>query len=81
VVLDDLAVVVRRRLERILGNLLDNAREHGEETAVEVGLDVEGDTLLLTVPSQLGVEYNAAMLETIASDIAPALGWAPTLVG
>ena len=36
------------------------------------------DTLLLTVPSQLGVEYNAAMLETIARDIAPALGWAPT---
>src|SRR4051794_19119091 len=35
------------------------------------------DTLLLTVPSQLGVEYNAAMLETIAREIAPAIGWAP----
>jgi alkanesulfonate monooxygenase SsuD/methylene tetrahydromethanopterin reductase-like flavin-dependent oxidoreductase (luciferase family) len=33
------------------------------------------DTVLLTVPSQLGVEYNAAMLETIARDIAPAIGW------
>ena len=33
------------------------------------------DTLLLTVPSQLGVEYNAAMLTTIAREIAPALGW------
>ena len=33
------------------------------------------DTLLLTVPSQLGVEYNAAMLETIAREIAPAIGW------
>ena len=33
------------------------------------------DTLLLTVPNQLGVDYNAAMLETIARDIAPALGW------
>jgi alkanesulfonate monooxygenase SsuD/methylene tetrahydromethanopterin reductase-like flavin-dependent oxidoreductase (luciferase family) len=33
------------------------------------------DTILLTVPSQLGVEYNAAMLETIALEIAPAVGW------
>src|SRR3954471_14897063 len=35
------------------------------------------DTLLLTVPSQLGVDYNAAMLETIARDIAPTIGWSP----
>ena len=35
------------------------------------------DTLLLTVPNQLGVEYNARMLETIARDIAPAIGWQP----
>ena len=33
------------------------------------------DTVLLTVPTQLGVDYNAAMLETIAREIAPALGW------
>jgi hypothetical protein len=31
----------------------------------------------LTVPSQLGVDYNAAMLQTIARDIAPAVGWSP----
>jgi alkanesulfonate monooxygenase SsuD/methylene tetrahydromethanopterin reductase-like flavin-dependent oxidoreductase (luciferase family) len=36
------------------------------------------DTILLTVPSQLGVDYNAAMLATIARDIAPAIGWSPT---
>ena len=35
------------------------------------------DTLLLTVPSQLGVEYNAALLETIAREVAPAIGWRP----
>lgn len=34
------------------------------------------DTLLLTVPNQLGVEYNARLLDTIARDVAPALGWA-----
>jgi alkanesulfonate monooxygenase SsuD/methylene tetrahydromethanopterin reductase-like flavin-dependent oxidoreductase (luciferase family) len=37
----------------------------------------QADTLLLTVPSQLGVEYNARMLETIAREIAPAIGWSP----
>jgi alkanesulfonate monooxygenase SsuD/methylene tetrahydromethanopterin reductase-like flavin-dependent oxidoreductase (luciferase family) len=35
------------------------------------------DTVLLTVPSQLGVDYNASLLETIARDIAPAIGWRP----
>ena len=37
------------------------------------------DTILLTVPSQLGVDYNAAMLDTIAREIAPAIGWSPNL--
>jgi alkanesulfonate monooxygenase SsuD/methylene tetrahydromethanopterin reductase-like flavin-dependent oxidoreductase (luciferase family) len=35
----------------------------------------EADTLLLTVPNQLGVEYNARLLETIADHVAPAIGW------
>ncbi len=35
----------------------------------------EADTLLLTVPNQLGVEYNARLLETIARHIAPSIGW------
>jgi alkanesulfonate monooxygenase SsuD/methylene tetrahydromethanopterin reductase-like flavin-dependent oxidoreductase (luciferase family) len=35
------------------------------------------DTVLLTVPNQLGVEYNARMLETIARYVAPAFGWSP----
>ena len=39
------------------------------------------DTVLLTVPSQLGVEYNAALLETIAREIAPAIGWTPKTSG
>ena len=32
------------------------------------------DTLLLTVPNQLGVEYNARLLETFAAHVAPAIG-------
>nr|WP_203597728.1 LLM class flavin-dependent oxidoreductase [Actinomadura bangladeshensis] len=33
------------------------------------------DTLLLTVPNQLGVDYNAHVLENILTHVAPALGW------
>jgi alkanesulfonate monooxygenase SsuD/methylene tetrahydromethanopterin reductase-like flavin-dependent oxidoreductase (luciferase family) len=33
------------------------------------------DTLLLTVPNQLGVEYNAHVIEAILKHVAPALGW------
>ncbi|TXN30648.1 LLM class flavin-dependent oxidoreductase [Lacisediminihabitans profunda] len=39
----------------------------------------EADTVLLTVPNQLGVDYNAHLLETIARHVAPALGWRPNL--
>jgi alkanesulfonate monooxygenase SsuD/methylene tetrahydromethanopterin reductase-like flavin-dependent oxidoreductase (luciferase family) len=35
----------------------------------------EADTLLLTVPNQLGVAYNAHVLEAIVTHIAPGLGW------
>jgi alkanesulfonate monooxygenase SsuD/methylene tetrahydromethanopterin reductase-like flavin-dependent oxidoreductase (luciferase family) len=33
------------------------------------------DTLLLTVPNQLGVDYNAHVLEAVLEHLAPALGW------
>jgi hypothetical protein len=33
------------------------------------------DTLLLTVPNQLGVEYNAHVIESVLEHVAPALGW------
>jgi alkanesulfonate monooxygenase SsuD/methylene tetrahydromethanopterin reductase-like flavin-dependent oxidoreductase (luciferase family) len=35
----------------------------------------EADTLLLTVPNQLGVAYNAHVLEAILKTVAPSLGW------
>ncbi len=35
----------------------------------------EADTLLLTVPNQLGVDYNVHVLETILTQVAPELGW------
>ncbi len=33
------------------------------------------DTLLLTVPNQLGVDYNAHVLDNVLTHVAPALGW------
>jgi alkanesulfonate monooxygenase SsuD/methylene tetrahydromethanopterin reductase-like flavin-dependent oxidoreductase (luciferase family) len=51
-----------------------------DQIANELAGDVAvraADTLLLTVPNQLGVEYNARLLETIAREIAPAIGWQP----
>jgi len=35
----------------------------------------EADTLLLTIPNQLGVAYNVHVLEAILTSVAPALGW------
>ena len=33
------------------------------------------DTLLLTVPNTLGVDYNAHVIESILKYVAPELGW------
>jgi alkanesulfonate monooxygenase SsuD/methylene tetrahydromethanopterin reductase-like flavin-dependent oxidoreductase (luciferase family) len=35
----------------------------------------EADTLLVTVPNQLGIDYNVHALESILTMVAPALGW------
>ncbi|MFG6444055.1 LLM class flavin-dependent oxidoreductase [Microbacterium sp. P07] len=38
------------------------------------------DTLMLTIPSQLGVEFNLRVVESFARYVAPALGWVGTRV-
>lgn len=38
----------------------------------------EADTLMLTIPNQLGVELNVKILRDFAHHVAPALGWEPT---
>ena len=45
-----------------------------EELAKDEAI-AEADTLLLTVPNQLGVDYNAHVIEAIIKHVAPALGW------
>jgi alkanesulfonate monooxygenase SsuD/methylene tetrahydromethanopterin reductase-like flavin-dependent oxidoreductase (luciferase family) len=45
-------------------------RELAKDTAIQAA-----DTLMLTVPNQLGVEYNAHAIESILTYVAPELGW------
>jgi alkanesulfonate monooxygenase SsuD/methylene tetrahydromethanopterin reductase-like flavin-dependent oxidoreductase (luciferase family) len=47
-----------------------------EQLAADAAVQA-ADTLLVTVPNQLGVAFNAKMLGNIARYIAPALGWSP----
>lgn len=42
---------------------------------------MEADTLMLTIPNQLGPEYNLHVLEAFAKHVAPALGWKPNTEG
>jgi alkanesulfonate monooxygenase SsuD/methylene tetrahydromethanopterin reductase-like flavin-dependent oxidoreductase (luciferase family) len=46
------------------------AEELAKDAAVR-----DADTLLLTVPNMLGVDYNAHLLETVVRHVAPAIGW------
>ncbi|MDQ0614647.1 alkanesulfonate monooxygenase SsuD/methylene tetrahydromethanopterin reductase-like flavin-dependent oxidoreductase (luciferase family) [Microbacterium sp. W4I4] len=39
------------------------------------------DTLMLTIPNQLGPEYNLHVLQAFAEHVAPALGWKPNTEG
>ena len=64
---------VRSRFGRIYAGEPDQiAAELAADEAVQAA-----DTVLFTVPNQLGVAYNVRILGTIARDIAPAIGWSP----
>lgn len=39
------------------------------------------DTVMLTIPTQLGVDYNLHVLQAFAEHVAPALGWQPNTEG
>ncbi|GAA2009190.1 LLM class flavin-dependent oxidoreductase [Microbacterium ulmi] len=51
----------------LVGQLLDDAAIRS------------ADTLMLTIPSQLGVAFNLRIVEAFAKHVAPALGWQSTL--
>jgi alkanesulfonate monooxygenase SsuD/methylene tetrahydromethanopterin reductase-like flavin-dependent oxidoreductase (luciferase family) len=52
------------------GEIEDLVRDLKEDEAVDAA-----DTLLLTIPNQLGVDYNLHVLESVVKHVAPALGW------
>jgi alkanesulfonate monooxygenase SsuD/methylene tetrahydromethanopterin reductase-like flavin-dependent oxidoreductase (luciferase family) len=45
-------------------------KDLGEDEAVAAA-----DTLLVTIPNQLGVDYNAHLIESLLTHVAPGLGW------
>jgi alkanesulfonate monooxygenase SsuD/methylene tetrahydromethanopterin reductase-like flavin-dependent oxidoreductase (luciferase family) len=45
-------------------------KDLAEDTAIAAA-----DTLLLTVPNQLGVDYNAHIIDSVLRHLAPELGW------
>ncbi len=48
----------------------DLIKQLGEDEAIAAA-----DTLLITVPNTLGVDYNAHLIESILKHVAPGLGW------
>ena len=66
-VIDNTRAVFGRSYAASPDRLIEQLRE---DSAI-----AEADTLLLTVPNMLGVDYNAHVIETILKQVAPALGW------
>ena len=65
--IDDFQAIFGRTYAAEPDELIDQlARDEGIAAA---------DTLLLTVPNQLGVDYCAHIIESVVTEVAPALGW------
>jgi alkanesulfonate monooxygenase SsuD/methylene tetrahydromethanopterin reductase-like flavin-dependent oxidoreductase (luciferase family) len=56
--------------EAMPGNRIRLIRELAQDEAIQ-----EADTLLLTIPNTLGVDYNVHVLSSILKHVAPGLGW------
>ena len=76
-VTDGIALVTVNRPEvrnainaTVLQALTRTLAELAEDEAIAAA-----DTLLLTVPNQLGVDYNAHVIESVLTHVAPGLGW------
>ena len=65
--IDDMRAIFGRSYAAEPDQLVEQLREDEAIAAA--------DALLLTVPNQLGVDYNAHVLEAILTHVAPALGW------
>ena len=71
----------RDQVGRIEGGLARFGKSYiGEPDVIATQLAADAavqtaDTLLVTVPNQLGVDYNAALLQNLLKHVAPAAGW------
>ena len=59
----------------VLVSIIELITSHASLSARADTAIAAADTLLLTVPNQLGVDYNAHVIESILKHVAPALGW------
>ncbi|AXC49857.1 flavin-dependent oxidoreductase [Paracoccus suum] len=66
-IIDEMRAVFGRGYADTPDRLIEQLRE-------DEGI-AEADTLLLTVPNMLGVDYNVHVLSSILHHVAPALGW------
>ncbi|MEO8539318.1 MAG: LLM class flavin-dependent oxidoreductase [bacterium] len=66
-VIDNMRAVFGRSYAAEPDRLIEELRK---DTAIAAA-----DTLLLTVPNTLGVDYNAHVIENILKHVAPAMGW------
>ena len=66
---------LHRRRAAIFGRTYAGGARHAGQGARRGRGDRAADTLLLTVPNQLGVDYNAHALDSVLKYVAPELGW------
>jgi hypothetical protein len=72
---DDTIGILDDNIRTIFGR---NYAAEPDELVAQLAKDeaiAAADTLLLTVPNQLGVEYCAHIMESILTHVAPSLGW------
>ncbi|MFC0279894.1 LLM class flavin-dependent oxidoreductase [Falsigemmobacter intermedius] len=66
---------IEQNLRAVFGRGYANEPEKLIEELKQDEAIAEADTLLLTIPNTLGVDYNAHVMEAIMTHIAPAMGW------
>jgi alkanesulfonate monooxygenase SsuD/methylene tetrahydromethanopterin reductase-like flavin-dependent oxidoreductase (luciferase family) len=71
---DQVGYLDANTLARFGKSYVGDPAEIAEELLTDAAVR-EADTVLLTVPNQLGVAYNTHLLETVVNYIAPAVGW------
>lgn len=66
---------IEANLRAVFGRTYADEPDQLVEQLAEDEAIAAADTLLLTVPNQLGVDYNAHIIESVLTHVAPALGW------